>query len=58
LFIVSNKDGILKVLKLINGKLRTINKFNQVLNNILTYSNYLEKKLEFEINSTNDFNNH
>jgi len=58
LFIISNKDGILKVLNLINGKIRTINKFNQVLNNILNHPNYSEEILEFEINKTNDFNNH
>jgi hypothetical protein len=40
LFIVSNEDGIIKVLNLINGKLRTINKLNQVKNNILTNSKY------------------
>jgi hypothetical protein len=58
LFIISNKDGILKVLNLINGKIRTINKFNQVLNNILNHPNYSEEILDFEINKTNDFNNH
>lgn len=58
LFVVSNKDGIIKVLNLINGKLRTINKFNQVKNNILIYPKYLEENLEFFINETNNFDNH
>jgi hypothetical protein len=58
LFIVSNKDGLIKVLNLINGKLRTINKFNQVKNNILTNPKYLKGNLEFVINETNNFNNH
>ena len=58
LFIVSNKDGIIKVLNLINGKLRTINKFYQIKNNILTNPKYLKENLEFFINETNHFNNH
>ncbi len=57
LFILSNKNGIIKVINLINGKLRTISKFNQVINNITTNINYLKENLEFKINSTNDFNN-
>jgi hypothetical protein len=58
LFILSNKDGILKVLNLINGKLRTNNKFNQVINNILIHPKYNKENLDFNINNTNDFNNH
>ena len=58
LFVVSNKDGLIKVLNLINGKLRTISKFNQVKNNILTNPKYLEENLEFFKNETNSFNNH
>ena len=58
LFIISKKDGIIKVLNLINGKLRTINKFNQVKNNILTNSKYSEQNLEFLINETSNFNTH
>lgn len=58
LFIVSKKDGIIKVLNLINGKLRTVNKFNQVKNNILTNSKYSEQNLEFLINESNNFYNH
>ena len=58
LFIVSNKDGIIKVLNLINGKLRTINKFNQVKYNLLNNPKYLKENLEILINETNDFNNH
>jgi hypothetical protein len=58
LFIISNKDGIIKALNFINGKLRTINKFNQVKNNILIDQKYSEENLEFFRNETNDFNNH
>ena len=57
LYIISNKEGIIKILNLINGKLRTITKFNQVIN-FLSNSKYSEEKLEFKINDSNDFNNH
>ena len=58
LFIVSNRDGIIKVLNLINGKLRTINKINQVKNNILINPKYSKENLEILINETNNFYNH
>lgn len=61
LFIISNKEGIIRTINLINGKLRTFNKFNQVINNILTHSRYSNDRLrqiEFKINISNDFNNH
>lgn len=60
LFIISNKDGLIKVINLINCKLRTLNKYNQVKNNILNhqlYSNFKEK-IEFNFNCNNDFYNH
>ena len=58
LYIVSNKDGMLKIIDLINGKLRTINKFNQVINNVLTNSKYSNEGIEFKINDSSDFHNH
>jgi hypothetical protein len=58
LFIVSNKDGLIKVLNLINGKLRTINKFNQVKNNILSIPKFSEEIFKFYINETSNFYNH
>jgi len=60
LFIISNKDGLIKVINLINCKLRVLNKYNQVINNILNhhlYSNFKEK-IEFNLNSNNNFYNH
>lgn len=57
LYIISNKDGILKIINLINGKLRTINKFNQVIN-VLGHSKYIKENIEFKINDSNDFKNH
>lgn len=59
LFIISNKDGLIKVINLINCKLRTLNKYNQVINNILNhhlYNNFKEK-IEFNLNCNNDFYN-
>ena len=58
LYIISNKEGLMKAINLINGKLRSINKFNQVNTNILSNPRYSEEKLEFKINDSNDFNNH
>lgn len=58
MFIISNKDGILKVLNLINGKLRTKNKFNQVLNNVLVHTRYAKEQFEFQINDSNSLDNH
>ena len=58
LYIISNKDGIIKAVNLINGKLRTLNKFNQVTNNILAHPKYLEENIKFKINDSNDLNNH
>jgi hypothetical protein len=57
LFILYKKNGIIKLINLINRKLRFINKFNQVIN-IVNNSKYFEENLEFKINSTNDFTNY
>ena len=59
LLIISNREGLIKVINLINGKLRT-SKYNQVLYNILSHHRYdnLKKNIDFKINSTKDFNNH
>ena len=58
LLIVSKKKGILNVLNLINDKLRSENKFNQVINNILNHDSYKGINMHFTINLTYDFNNH
>lgn len=50
--VISSKDGILRVVNLINNKIRTINKYHQIIDNI-PYA-----KDNFNINSSNDFNNH
>ena len=58
LLIVSKKEGILNVLNLINGKLRSENRFNQVIDNILNHVRYKDININFTMNLTNDFNNH
>ena len=57
--IVSKKEGLTKIINLINGKLRTY-KYNQVINNILSNPRYeiFKNSIVFKINSTKDFNNH
>jgi hypothetical protein len=49
-----------KVIKLINGKIRTENKFNQINNNILNNEKYTEfsQSLNLKLNLDNDFKNH
>lgn len=48
----SQRDGLKKVINLINGKIRTENKFNQITKNILNHKNFLEfkNKINFIIN--------
>ncbi len=58
ILVVSNKQGILNVLNLINGKLKTEHRYNQVINNILYSSIYKNLNLKFTINSSNNFDNH
>lgn len=58
LLVVSKKAGILNVVNLINGKLRSKNKFNQVVNNILNHDKYKDISLNFTINLSDNFNNH
>jgi hypothetical protein len=58
LLIVSKKEGILNVLDLINGKLRSENRFNQVINNILNHNRYKDININFTLNQSDDFNNH
>ena len=59
LFIISSKPGIEKTLRLINGKIRTENKFNQI-NNILNSTKYadLKKELNMQLNLSKNLQNH
>lgn len=61
LFIISSKDGIIKILSLINGKIRTENKFFQITYNILNNSKFIEfNKNGFclKLNTSEDLENH
>jgi hypothetical protein len=58
LLVISNKKGMLHVINLINGKLRTEHRFNQVMDNILTHYRYNDPNLNFTKDSSNNFDNH
>lgn len=63
LFIISNKDGLLKVLNLINNKMRTTIKYNQVIDNIFNNPKFYKKESNitinhFNMNKSDDYNNH
>ena len=60
LLVIANREGLEKIINLINGKIRTENKFNQITNNILNHDNYsdLRKKINFKLNLEKDFKNH
>jgi len=58
LLIVSNKKGMLNVINLINGKLRTEQKVNQVVNNVLNHTKYADQNIHFTIDSSKNFDNH
>jgi len=60
LLVVASKKGLERVIDLINGKIRTENKFNQITNNILNHNNYIEfrKSLSLKMNSDKDLKNH
>lgn len=58
LLIVSNKEGMLNVINLINGKLRTVDRFNQVVNNVLSHIKYVDQNINFTVDSSKNFDNH
>jgi LAGLIDADG endonuclease len=57
ILVISKKLGIIKVLILINGKIRSENKLNQIKNNILSNPNF-NLLSNFDKNNDNDLNNH
>lgn len=57
ILVVSKDEGIKKVIKLINGKIRSDNKLNQINKNILSNSRFINLPL-FSKNNDNDLNNH
>ena len=60
LLVIAARKGLEKVINLINGKIRTENKFNQITNNILNHDNYAEfrKKISLKLNPDKDLKNH
>jgi hypothetical protein len=58
LLIVSSKEGISLVIHLINRKLRTKHRFNQVVDNILSHTRFTNHNINFTMDSSNNFDNH
>ena len=60
ILVIAAIKGLEKVINLINGKIRTENKFNQIANNILNHDNYAEyrKTISLKLNSNKDLKNH
>ena len=58
LLIIAAREGLEKVLNLINGKIRTENKFNQITNNILSHPNFCGKTISLKLNLDIDLKNH
>ena len=52
LLVIASRKGLEKVINLINGKIRTENKFNQITNNILNHDNYAEFRKKFSLKLT------
>ena len=58
IFVISNKAGIFKILNLINGKIRTNVKYDQIMGSVLKDYYLKEFNNIFLINKSNDFYNH
>ena len=60
ILVIAARKGLLKVINLINGKIRTESKFYQITNNILSNHNYVEysKIVNFKLNLNKDLKNH
>ena len=58
LLIIANKKGILQVINLINGKLRTKHRFDQVVNNVLNHNKYTDQNIHFTLDSSKNLDNH
>lgn len=57
ILVISHRKGLLKILNLINGKIRSENKLRQITNNILSNS-YFNSIINFTGNSDLDLNNY
>jgi hypothetical protein len=60
LLIISAKEGLEKIITLINGKIRTNSKFNQITDNILNHKNFnkFSKTISLKLNLNRDLRNH
>lgn len=60
ILVIGAKEGLKKIINLINGKIRTENKLNQIINNILDQDKYTDFKrtINLELNLNKDLNNH
>ncbi len=60
ILVIAARKGLEKVINLINGKIRTENKFDQITKNILNHENYAEfrKKISLKLNLDKDLKNH
>ena len=58
IYVLSNFEGLLFTIKLINGKLRSEDKYNQVYNRVLPYLNNPNTKRSFIINESLDLDNY
>jgi hypothetical protein len=58
LLIIAAREGLEKVINLINGKIRTENKFNQITNNILSHPKFCGKTISLKLNLDIDLKNH
>lgn len=57
-YVISKKDGIIKILNLINGKLRNKDKLDQINKYFKTNVKYSDFFIDFKRNDTNDLDNH
>lgn len=59
LLVIAAKKGLERVIDLINGKIRTENKFNQINNNILNHVKFSRTNFkDLKLNDNKDFQNH
>jgi hypothetical protein len=53
ILVISNRLGIIKILNLINGKFRSINKYNQIINNLANYNYDIKMCMDLSNNLDN-----
>lgn len=60
ILVIASKKGLERVIKLINGKIRTENKLNQIQKNILNHENFMDLKssVVFKLNLDKCLKNH